>query len=155
GAGIIFSLVKGIDYEEALVLSVAMVLLAPCRPYFYRRASLLEARFTPGWIAAICLSLLSMIWLAGFANKHVHYSSELWWTFTFAGDAPRSLRASLAAVAFAGIAGLIYLLRPSRPSLMQGTVSDEVRNIIVGAPSTYAYLALLGDKTILLNETKT
>jgi phosphatidylglycerol lysyltransferase len=87
-AGVILSLLKGFGYEEAVVLAVMLGALLPCPRYFYRRASLLSERFTPGWIVAVTLVLLASMWLGLFACKHVEYSRELWWRFTFSGDAP-------------------------------------------------------------------
>ena len=75
-AGIIFSLLKGFDYEEALILTVMLGALLPCRSYFYRRASLLSERFTPGWIVAIAVVLMGSIWLGLFSHKHVEYANE-------------------------------------------------------------------------------
>jgi lysylphosphatidylglycerol synthetase-like protein (DUF2156 family) len=54
-AGIILLLLKGFDYEEAVVLAVMLGVLLPCRRHFYRQASLLSQRFTPGWIVAVTL----------------------------------------------------------------------------------------------------
>jgi lysylphosphatidylglycerol synthetase-like protein (DUF2156 family) len=71
--------------------------LFPCRRHFYRQASLLGQRFTPGWIIAVTLVLLASVWLGLFSYKHVEYSGELWWRFTFSGDAPRFLRATVGA----------------------------------------------------------
>src|SRR3546814_10354665 len=48
GIGVVVSLLKGLDYEEAAVLLVLLLALWPCRPFFYRRASLTMEYFTPG-----------------------------------------------------------------------------------------------------------
>lgn len=154
-AGICFSIIKGVDYEEAIILSLALLLVAPCRSYFYRKASLLEARFSLGWLIAIGLSLLSMIWLVAFANKHVEYSRELWWSFTFGGDAPRSLRAALGAVAGSLLALIIYLMRPPGAPESVAPLQEETKAIVEASKRTYAHLALLGDKAILMNQKHT
>ena len=151
GAGILFSLAKGIDYEEALILAVALLLLMPCRHYFYRKASLLDQRFSPEWTVATIISLLAMIWLGWFANKHVEYRDSLWWTFTFAGDAPRALRGEVAAVASTLVLVVMYMLRPSRAPTMLKPCGPEALAIIKQCPRTYANLALLQDKSILMN----
>src|SRR6202795_3140487 len=49
-AGIIFSLAKGVDFEEALLLAIMLAALIPCRRYFYRKADLAVPRLTLGWI---------------------------------------------------------------------------------------------------------
>jgi phosphatidylglycerol lysyltransferase len=115
-AGIILSLLKGSDYEEAVVLAVMLGALLPCRRHFYRRASLLGQRFTPGWIFAVALVLLGSIWLGIFSYKHVAYSGELWWRFPSSGDAPRLLRATVGAIAVALACALARLLRPTSPA---------------------------------------
>src|SRR4051812_16376656 len=115
GGGVIFSLAKGLDWEEALILSLMLAALAPCHRYFYRKTSLTTEPFTPGWSVAIVIVILGTLWLGFFAYKHVEYSRELWWRFTLFGNAPRFLRTSVAAVAVALGVALRHLLRPAGP----------------------------------------
>jgi phosphatidylglycerol lysyltransferase len=153
GFGIIFSLLKGIDYEEAIALSVMLGALLPCRRYFYRKASLLSERFSPGWIATIILVLLCSIWLGFFSYKHVEYASDLWWRFTFSGNAPRFLRATAGAVGIALFFAMARLLRPAphKPITPDRADLERVRTIIQGSRYTHANLALLGDKLFLFS----
>ena len=95
GSGIVFSLAKGLDWEEALILALMLAALAPCHRHFYRKTSLTAEPFTPGWSVAIAIVLLGSLWLGFFAYKHVEYSRDLWWHFTLFGNAPRFLRASV------------------------------------------------------------
>ena len=37
--GIVFSLLKGLDYEEALIMAILFTLIVPCREAFYRKTS--------------------------------------------------------------------------------------------------------------------
>jgi phosphatidylglycerol lysyltransferase len=154
GFGILFSLLKGLDYEEAVILAVLLAVLLSCRRQFYRKASLLSQRFSLRWILAITMVLLCTIWLGVFAYKHVHYSRDLWWHFTFFGNAPRSLRALVGVIGLAFFLGLARLLRPAPPRYaLAGPESlDRITPIIEGSRRTYAYLALLGDKALLLSE---
>jgi phosphatidylglycerol lysyltransferase len=64
-AGILSSLLKGFDYEEALILALMLGALWPCRSYFYRRSSLVAERFSPEWTAAIVAVLMGRFGLAG------------------------------------------------------------------------------------------
>jgi phosphatidylglycerol lysyltransferase len=155
--GIVFSLFKGFDYEEAIILSVMLAVLLPCRKYFYRKASLLTQPFTAGWIAAILLVLLGSIWLGLFSYKHVEYSGELWWHFTVLGDASRFLRATVGAVSLALFFGVARLLYPAQPELFLPSATDlnHADTIVKGSQNTYANLALLGDKSFLFSENKT
>lgn len=153
--GILLSLVKGIDYEEALLLAVLLgALLLVGRGNFYRRRSLAGQSFSPFWIAAIVLILLGSIWLGVFSFKHIDYSHDLWWQFTFSGDAPRSLRATTGAIILAFVLVLNRLLRPGAPHLLLPSAAEVERALPVIAASgdTLAYLALLGDKALIFSE---
>jgi phosphatidylglycerol lysyltransferase len=154
GAGIVFSVLKGLDYEEAIILGIMLVALLPCRSQFYRRASLTAQRFSPGWTTLIIIVLLCSVWLGMFAYKHVEYSQELWWKFTFRGNAPRFLRATAGAIALVGLYAVGRLLVPVRPrpaSLAQAAAA-QVQAIVRASPRTYAHLALLGDKQFVFSD---
>ena len=110
--GIILSLGKGLDYKEAVALSVMLLVLLPCRRHFYRKTSLVSERFTPDWTSMIFLVLLATVWLGVFSYKHVKYSQELWWKFVLHGNAPRFLRATAGASGIAVILALAKLLHP-------------------------------------------
>ncbi len=155
GAGITASLLKGADYEEASVLMVLLAGLLPSRAQFYRRASLFSERFTPGWLAAIAVVLLCSIWLGFFSYKHVEYSRDLWWAFSFGGEgeAPRFLRAMVGALGVALLFAIAKLLQPApfAPALPSPEDLRQAQTIAEAFPQTYAHLALLGDKALLFN----
>jgi phosphatidylglycerol lysyltransferase len=155
GAGAIFSLLKGADWEEAFALIVMLALMLPCRDLFHRRASLLEARLSAGWITAIVFALGATTWLGFFAYRHVEYRNELWWTFALRGNAPRFLRAEIAALAVVAAVGLLRLLRPAPKARPTATPADLERAAPIVAASTdsNAQLALVGDKALLFSET--
>src|SRR5262245_30682636 len=69
--GILASLLKGADYEEATLLALLLLGLARARPAFDRKAALLDTRFSAGWIAAVSAAMLASVWLGLFAHKHV------------------------------------------------------------------------------------
>jgi len=156
-AGILFSLLKGFDYPEAIILSIMLGALLPCRRHFYRKASLITERFTLPWIVAIALVLLTSISLGVFSYKHVPYSHELWWRFSFSDDAPRFLRATVGAVGVVLFLAFAKLLRPAlaEPTLPSPDDLEKARAIVEGSLNTSAYLALLGDKTLLFNDVRT
>ena len=157
GLAIVFSLLKGWDYLEAIFLTFMLAALLPFRRQFYRKASLLDQRFSPGWIAGIVLVFLSSVWLGMFSYKHVEYSGDLWWQFALDKNAPRFLRASMGAVILALIFGLARLIRPSPPKPLVATREDmeRISLIVRQSPQTSANLALLGDKNILFNNERT
>ena len=155
-AGIVASLLKGADYEEALILTALLAGLLPSREQFYRHASLFSERFTPGWLATIAMVLICSAWLGFFSYQHVDYSHDLWWAFSFGGEgeAPRFLRAMVGALGVALFFGIAKLLRPApfEPVLPDTSELEQARTLAVAFPRTYAHLALLGDKALLFNE---
>jgi phosphatidylglycerol lysyltransferase len=151
--GVVVSLLKGIDYEEAVLLLFVTVPLALSRRWYDRKGSLLHQPFTLGWLSAVGLALGCSIWLGFFAYRHVDYSSDLWWQFELRGDAPRFLRASVGAVA----ALLLFTVRkllmtPLGPEAR--TTPEELARVartVERSSRTSAKLALLGDKQFLFS----
>jgi phosphatidylglycerol lysyltransferase len=152
-AGILFQIFKGGDFEEALILAVMLFALVASRRHFYRKASLLNEGFGPGWIAAILLVLISFAWLGFFSYKHVEYSRDLWWHFSFRADAPRFLRAAVGVVGVLLLFSIQRLLRPA-PEEPDPPAVEEVERaamIIAHDKNSQANLALLGDKPLLFS----
>lgn len=155
-AGAAFSLLKGIDYEEAALLTLLAMALAPAHRLFYRRASLFTTTFSVGWIVAIVAVLGCATWLVMFSYKHVDYSADLWWEFSFhQGGAPRALRALVAAAATGMLFALASLLRPVQKHHAAPTEAqlDTALPLIRESPDTQAFLALTGDKALLFDPT--
>ena len=152
-----FSLLKGLDYEEATILSIMLAVLLPCRRQFYRRAALLEQPFSAEWMAAILLVMLGIVRLLLLSYRHVEYSHALWWQFEVSGQAPRSLRATVGAVVLLLVYAAARLLRPAPPELVPPTRDDFelVRTLVARSPYTSSHLALLGDKLFLINRPRT
>ncbi len=153
-AGAVFSLLKGIDYEEATLLILLAMALAPAHGLFYRRASLFSTTFSIGWIVAIVATLACATWLVVFSYKHVEYSGDLWWQFSLNhGGAPRALRALVAAA----VAGMLFaaasLIRPQQ--LRRKPPGDaelaQALPLIKQFTSAQAHLALMGDKALLFD----
>lgn len=155
--GIVVSLLKGFDYEEAIALSLMLAALLPCRRHFYRKAALTHEPFTPAWIAATTMVVAGSLWLGIFSYKNVQYSRELWWVFTLRGNAPRFLRASVGVISAALGVALWRLLRPAVHQPQWPTEEDRDAALAVAAtsPRTFAYLAVLGDKQLLFNDQRT
>jgi phosphatidylglycerol lysyltransferase len=156
-AGILLSLLKGFDYEEATILGIVVVVLASARTRFRRKASLMDEHYSSRWIVAFFLVLLTAAWLVIFAYRHLPYDNELWWEFAFHASAPRSLRASLVAVMVGAVYGLWRVLRPARPKFSAPQDKDLacVAELIERGDDTTANLALLGDKNLLFNKDRT
>ena len=152
--GIIFSLVKGLEYEESLILTIMLLALLPCKKEFYRKGSLLHERFTFAWVVSIIAVIGCSVWLGMFSYKHVNYSNRLWWQFAFEADAPRFLRATSACAVFVLFYFFARIVAVHRTvGITQGVdVSEKAEQIVRSSPKTYAWLALLGDKRFLFDD---
>jgi phosphatidylglycerol lysyltransferase len=152
--GIVGSLLKGLDYEEALVLTIVLWAVVRSRSQFWRRSSITAEPLTTSWTVAVVAALVGTTWLGFFSYRHVAYDHELWWQFATRGDAPRFLRATVGvAVAAIGFA-LARLMRPA-VHLPPSPRDDEliaVRHILRGSGRSESNLALLGDKAILFGD---
>jgi phosphatidylglycerol lysyltransferase len=155
-AGTVLTLLRGLHVEQAAVLALTLVALAPCRAAFHRRAALLPDHLSPGWLLAVAAVVLATVWLALFAHRHAEYGHDLWWHFVLAEDAPRSLRATAGALIVFLIVGAALLLRAAprtAPAPQQGDVA-RARAVIAATPDApvTANLALLGDKRFLFSD---
>jgi len=153
-AGIIASLLKGLDYEEALLLTVLLLALLPCHKFFYRKASLLSEGFTRGWIIAIMVALGCSVLLGYMAYGDSALDGELWWIFTFEDEASRFLRATVGTLVVVLFIAALRLMRSATPRYVPPCEGDMeiVRPLVAKAPETPAYLALLRDKSFLVSK---
>lgn len=154
-AGVILSIMKGLDYEEAIYLACVLLALAPARRHFTRRSALLAVDFGVQWIGATATVLVAGIWLVIFSHRHVLFSDDEWWHFTLTRGASRALGATLGAAIVAVLAGLARLLRVVQPPPPLPDAEDLARAeaIIERIPRSQAHLALLGDKALLFDDT--
>jgi phosphatidylglycerol lysyltransferase len=147
--GMAASLLRGADFEAALVLGLMLVAFMPHRNRFTRHSSLFSDRFSPGWIVAMVLVLVTTTGLVVFSVSHGRLAEDFWLTFTLDASISNVLRAWVGA----GVAGLclaiMRLLAPApyRPAPVTDTDMNFVRAIVGRCPHTRANLALLGDKT--------
>ncbi|MBP2296123.1 lysylphosphatidylglycerol synthase domain-containing protein [Azospirillum rugosum] len=109
--GSVSSLLKGGDWQEAIVPGLIFLALLPARGEFHRRGNLLGNPLPSSWFVAIGVALGSAFWLGLFSYKHVAFNDELWWHFALHGDASRFLRASVAVGVIALCAAVVHLVR--------------------------------------------
>src|SRR5207302_9670698 len=114
-AGMFTSLLKGLDFEEAILLALVLGVLMLGRRAFYRPTAILAERFTPVWVVSIAGVIVMVVWIGIVPQRHAGYSDELWWTFALYGNAPRMLRASLPVIVLGSAHVLLNSLRPARP----------------------------------------
>jgi phosphatidylglycerol lysyltransferase len=151
-AGALFSLFKGIDYEEASACLLLAGLLQWTRAAFYRRTALTQMPLSGAWLGAVAVVVAGATWAGFFAYRQIPYQDDLWWRFALRGDAPRFLRATLGvAVLLSGVAVWRWLgPAPSFPE--QACDPEQVGDILSRGSRTDAMLALTGDKNFLVAE---
>lgn len=153
--GIVASLLKGLDWQEALVLAAMFGAIYAARRHFYRKSSLLQEPFSPSWLIMIAAVIAGTTWLGFFSYKYVEYSHELWWQFSYDNDASRFLR-SLVVISVPVIALLVrHLLdvrRPEALSIAPPEELDQALPLIRRSTDTQGFLALLGDKALFWSD---
>lgn len=152
-AGAAFSFLKGLDWEEAAILSLMAGILALYGNAFYRRGDWRAFRPNPTWIALMAIVLMCATLVGLFAYRHVEYQSDLWWEFSWDGDAQRFLRATLAlAIVAAGIAVDALINKPGQPVTARQATPEAVRRILKTSSGTQPFVALLGDKSFMISD---
>ena len=153
GAG--FSLLKGLDWEEAGLLALIAGLLVPCRGAFNRRSRLLEP-LRPGWLALLVCSVAAALWLGFFAWRDVDYTDELWWSLLTDREASGFIRAAaILSILALAVAAVSLLSAPGSGRHRPAGSADRERALaaLAGADraTPEAWLAALGDKALLFS----
>ncbi|MGP7794736.1 bifunctional lysylphosphatidylglycerol flippase/synthetase MprF [Sphingomonas sp. CLY1604] len=151
--GAVFSLLKGLDYEEASLQLIVAAVLQYCRASFYREGGILTDRPRWPWLVAAAAALALSIWAGFFAYKRTPYSDDLWWRFALDGNAPRFLRASFAAGVLLTAASAWQLLTASRTRSVPDALPPEavIATALAASPRTDAALAFTGDKSFIVS----
>ncbi|MDP4032698.1 MAG: bifunctional lysylphosphatidylglycerol flippase/synthetase MprF [Pseudorhodobacter sp.] len=152
-AGMVVSLVQGLDYQRALVLALACLILLPFRREFSRRTQLTHAGFSPGWLVMVLSTVVAFGFVFFFAHKSTPYAHELWWQFATDERAPRALRAGLVASLAIAIATLLLLLRAPHvtPRPPDAAALARAARIVAAGDVPDAAFALTGDKSLLFS----
>ncbi len=154
--GVVFALLRGLDYAEAALLTLVAIGLYLCRGAFVRRSRLMRETLTLPWFAGIAATLAGAAALGFFAYREVAYTDELWWTFLRDGDASRFLRGAIAVAAVAALIAAAQLFASPR-TRYRGAPSDEeiarAAGIVAKAERARpdAWLALMRDKDLLFS----
>ena len=81
----------------------------------------------------------------------MEYRDALWWQVSWSDDASRFLRASLAGAVVLGALALNSLLGARFKRHKAEPIPDVVRQLVAKSPESDANIALLGDKSFLLD----
>lgn len=153
-AGTLFSLMKGLDFEEAFSSIFLLTVLLACRREFYRVGSIMTPSWTTQYMLMVAVVVISSISLGLFAYKHIDYSNTLWWQFEFDGHASRFLRAELGAILLLLVFGLSKLLGSGRVDETHAPTIDEISKatpIVAKSKRAASNLVYLRDKALLFH----
>lgn len=151
-AGALFSLVKGVDYEEAMILLIIAGLLQLSRTAFYRKTALTSTLSTRA-LLSVAVAVALATWIGFFAFKNVPYQDDLWWEFAWRGDASRFLRASFAAAVALTCVAVTQWFGYAQPKREEHAPDTELPRLpLAHANRTDALLAYAGDKRFLRSE---
>ncbi len=153
--GALFSLLKGIDYEEAVVLLGVALLLRRQRQRFYRDSYPLFSPRTLLWFAGLLLSVIGYAWLGDWVHGDIPLGWERLSHFAPLSEAPRFARGLL----IAGAAAVVFIgwtffrspkVAPPRPDAMELAAARAVLDSHGG--SEFAHLIYLGDKYLFWSD---
>jgi phosphatidylglycerol lysyltransferase len=153
--GALLSLLKGLDWEEAIELAVVAALLAPCRAAF-NRSSRLSEPLRPSWLLLVAAVVAASLWLGFFAYRDVAYQDELWWSFLTDRQASGFLRAAaVLALLTLLIAGRSLFAAPGAHGHRSAGPEDVARALDAlrraDRAEPEAWLAALGDKALMFS----
>ena len=154
-AGIGLSLLKGLDYEEAMILVIMVLPLIAGREKFDRDSKLLSAGISFDWLLPAAVVLASSAWLGYFSFRHSEYSSLSILQFALSGKAPWFLRGTVTLSIAALVLPLLKLFRVKSGISMVPTSADmgNALQIARSSEDASAFLALTGDKSFFFSRT--
>ena len=157
-AGAIFSLTKGLEYEEAIFLVAVAGILWLARKAFDRPSRLFQGQISTTWLAATLAAVGSMAVVGFLAFRNIVYSDELWWSFLRDNDASRFLRGGLAVSIVTFVVAIMTLFSSPSHRRARATPAElaEARAILErshDAPAA-AWIGLTGDKDIVFSESR-
>jgi phosphatidylglycerol lysyltransferase len=153
----VLALFKGFDFEEATILTLLAVALAPCHPAFRRTARLSRLEPTPGWLFSALAALAGAALVGWWSFQNLDYANNSVLRVIGDQDAARAIRSSAgAAVVLVAIGVWRLLATPAAPPVVGETDNDflRVREILATAEAAEpaSNLALRGDKRFLFSE---
>jgi len=150
--GTVFSLLKGFDWEEAIVLMIFLGALLPFKAKFHRHAGIWTRRFSLEWWGLLVSIIGLAIWFGFYSYRHVAYGHDLWWQYSFDNDASRLLRGMAGSALILVFVALLQYFRPAPPrSRLPLPDTRKIMEMVINTPRASGALALVGDKEFLFN----
>ncbi len=147
--GALLSLLKGLDFEEAIVLSFIALLLRLQKKQFYRDSFPVFSARNLYWLATLIIAVLGYATLGNWIHGEQALTNDALLNFTPTGEASRFLRS----LWFSAFVLLVYLswsmFRSPGPQLLAATTDEltEARALLQRYGSgPFGHLLFLGDK---------
>lgn len=156
--GIVVTLLKGLDYEEAMLLLVLSALLRANKAAFRHQGYPLTSRRSLRWLLAAGLALLLAAGLGEILYGSEQFTVRLG-AFGHGADAARYARALIVMLlTFLAWLGWTWFSMPLPASmkLPDAGLLEQARRFYTGVgQTTYSYLTFLGDKYLLMGGAET
>ena len=149
--GALFSLAKGLDYEEAAVMLVMAGFLQLAAPAFYRGRTGAFSTHNLRWLIAAMIAVAITCASGAMFYETATFRSDVWWHFALYGDGPRYLRASFGAgVLMTAFALREWMTQPRGGGGVRVLPAEVMARAIAACPRSDAMLAHTGDKHFLI-----
>lgn len=150
--GAMLTFLKGIDFEEALVLLAVAFLMRRQRKRFYRESYPLLSPRSLTWLAGLVIAIASFAWLGQWIHGDIPVGWQPLSEFAAALEAPRFTRGLLVAILMAvAFIGWSFFQRPKIPATGTDTQALSEAEAVLNkyGGSEFAHLVFLGDKSLL------
>ena len=147
--GAFFSVLKGIDYEEALILLLVAGALWLQRGKFYRKAAAFNSMRTIYWALSMFIAILGFTGLGAWVHGDIPFEFERLLLFAPNLDAPRFARSLLFAALVIIVLLAWSLFRSAKPAIARAAATELAEAKLVlntHGGSSFAHLVFLGDK---------
>jgi phosphatidylglycerol lysyltransferase len=150
-SGAVISFVQTLDYDRAVVLIIALLLLVLGKGQFYRRARLFSGAFNLKTFLVTLAALTGFLWLLFFSFKSTPYQHDLWWQFALNDQISRGFRTIVVAITTYIILYLFYALRPPKShfELPDSEQLERAEKIVTQQHNADANFVFTGDKSLL------
>ena len=149
--GGVVALLKGLDYEEAIILFALGGVTASQAPLFRKEGRAPWFGWTTIVIAALALGIFAVVGFRSYTS--IEYQPSLWWTFGFTGH-PDQVARFLRSLAFLGISAVAFLLYAGLrvPAPFHPPTRDEIERALKiheeCGTGTSPLMVAAGDKSI-------
>jgi len=148
--GGVVALLKGLDYEEAIILFALCGVTASQAPLFRKEGRAPWFGWTTIVIGALAFGIFAVV---GFRSHAIEYDPSLWWTFGFVGHTDQVAR-FLRSLAFLGTSAVAFLLYVGLrvPAPFHPPTRDEIEKALKiheeCGSGTSPLMVAAGDKSI-------